>query len=182
MVPDAASGRVLEGFRDVLVCDGRVDAEGSGCALIAVFDRYTGSGRRMVGLADRKDFLKKGAVACTYAHDHHNLLVAGCTPEDCAAAADWVIDHQGGYCAVLDGKVVASMKLEVGGIVTERSLNDLAGDAEGITKALVDFGYRFPNPIMAFSVLGLTVSPALRITDRGYVDVRAGKLLNVFGD
>lgn len=180
MVPDAASGRVLEGFRDVRVKDGLVDLQGSGCALIAVFDRYTGSGRRMVGLADRKDFLKKGAVACTYAHDHHNLLVAGCSAADCAAAANWVIGHQGGYCAVLDGRVVASMALEVGGIVTERPLTELAEDAERVTAALKEFGYRFANPIMSFSVLGLTVSPALRITDRGYVDVRNGKLLGVF--
>ena len=43
-----------------------------------------------------------------------------------------------------------------------------------------DFGYRFANPIMSFSVLGLTVSPALRITDRGYVDVRNGRLLGLF--
>jgi hypothetical protein len=120
------------------------------------------------------------AVACTYAHDHHDLLVAGCTPADCAAAANWVIAHQGGYCAVLDGQVVASMELEVGGIVTERPIAELARDADGISKALADFGYRFPNPIMSFSVLGLTVSQALRITDRGYVDVRGGKLKGVF--
>ncbi len=180
MVPDAASGRVLEGFRSVRVKDGQAVVEGSGCALIAVFDRYTGSGRRMVGLADQKDFLKKGAVACTYAHDHHDLLVAGCSPADCAAAANWVIAHQGGYCAVLDGQVVASMELEVGGIVTERPIAELARDADGISKALVDFGYHFPNPIMSFSVLGLTVSQALRITDKGYVDVRGGKLKGVF--
>ena len=180
MVPDAASGRVVEGFRDVRVSGGKVELNGSGCALIAVFDRYTGTARRMVGLAAQEDFLKKGAVACTYAHDHHNLLVAGCTPADCAAAANWVIEHQGGYCAVCDGKVVASMVLEVGGIVSERPLREIAADAEGITAALKDFGYRFPNPIMSFSVLGLTVSPALRITDRGYVEVRTGKLLGVF--
>ena len=182
MVPDAASGRVLEGFKDVNIKDGYADTAGSGCAIIAVFDRYTGSGRRMVGLAEQKDFLKKGAVACTYAHDHHNLLVAGCTAADCATAANWVIEHQGGYCAVLDGQVIASMELEVGGIVTERPIGELAEDADGITKALTDFGYRFPNPIMSFSVLGLTVSPALRITDRGYVDVRGGKLVKVFDD
>ena len=180
MVPDAASGRVLEGYRDVRVAGGRVDAADSGCALIAVFDRYTGSGRRMVGLADRKDFLKRGAIACTYAHDHHNLLVAGCSPADCAAAANWVIAHQGGYCAVEDGKVVASMVLEVGGIVSERPVTDIAADAQRLTQAMKDFGYRFANPIMSFSVLGLTVSPALRITDRGYVDVRNGRLLGLF--
>ena len=72
------------------------------------------------------------------------------------------------------------MALEVGGIVTERPLTELAEDAERVTAALKEFGYRFANPIMSFSVLGLTVSPALRITDRGNVDVRNGKLLGVF--
>ena len=182
MAPDAASGRILEAFRDIAVKQNRVVTEGSGCCIIAVFDRYTGSGRRMVGLADQKDFLKKGAVACTYAHDHHNLLVAGCSISDCVMAANWVISRQGGYCAVLDGQVMASMELEVGGIVSERPVPEIAREAERISKALTDFGYRFPNPIMSFSVLGLTVSPALRITDKGYVDVRNGTLLGVFDD
>ena len=70
----------------------------------------------------------------------------------------------------------------VGGIVTEAPLEELAKDAEAVANALRDLGYRFANPIMSFSVLGLTVSPHLRITDRGYVDVRGGRLLPLFDD
>ncbi|MBQ8080705.1 MAG: adenine deaminase [Clostridia bacterium] len=182
MRPNAATGRVEEALEPVLVQNGKVDFDETEYCVIAVFDRYTGSGRRMLGLTAGTDFLKRGAVACTYAHDHHNLLVAGKTKADCAAAANWVIEHQGGYCAVENGRVVASLPLEVGGIVTEAPLKDLAKNAANISAALVRLGYRFPNPIMSFSVLGLTVSPALRITDCGYVDVRGGRLLPLFDE
>ena len=35
---------------------------------------------------------------------------------------------------------------------------------------------------MSFSVLGLSVSPQLRITDKGYVKVKAGQLLPLFDE
>ena len=182
MVPNAKTAHVDEGSAPVQVTGGVVRYEHTPHCVIAAFDRYTGSGRRMLGLTGGEDFIKRGAVACTYAHDHHNLLVAGKTARDCAVAANWVIEHQGGYCAVDGGEVIASMALEVGGIVTEAPLEQLAKDAEAVTAALHKLGYRFANPIMSFSVLGLTVSPYLRITDRGYVDVRGGRLLPLFDE
>lgn len=182
MVPNAKTAHVDEGSAIVETHNGAFFFDDTPHCVIAVFDRYTGSGRRMLGLTGGDDFIKRGAVACTYAHDHHNLLVAGKTAADCVIAANWVIDHQGGYCVVDGGRVIASMELEVGGIVTEAPLEKLAKDAEAVANALRDLGYRFANPIMSFSVLGLTVSPHLRITDRGYVDVRGGRLLPLFDE
>lgn len=182
MVPEASTGFVREGKAQVLVQDGRVDYDATPHCLIAVFDRYTGTASRMLGLTDGADFLKKGAVACTYAHDHHNLLVAGKTARECAMAANWVIEHQGGYCVVEDGQVVAQLPLEVGGIVSEAPLTEMADEARGITEAFKRLGYAFNNPIMSFSVLGLSVSPFLRITDKGYVDTKRGLLLPLFDE
>lgn len=182
MAPDVATGFVQEGRAEVLVQQGGVAYENTPYCVIAVFDRYTGDAKRMLGLAGSTDFLQKGAVACTYAHDHHNLLVAGKTARECALAANWVIEHQGGYCVVEDGQVVASLSLEVGGIVSEAPLTEMAENARQITDALHRLGYGFSNPIMSFSVLGLSVSPCLRITDKGYVDTKRGLLLPLFDE
>ena len=182
MVPEAATGFVREGTAQVMVRDGRVDYDATPYCVIAVFDRYTGKAGRMLGLTGGEDFLKKGAVACTYAHDHHNLLVAGKTARECAMAANWVIDHQGGYCIVEDGQVAAQLPLEVGGIVSEAPLDGMAEAAREITEAFKRLGYAFANPIMSFSVLGLSVSPFLRITDKGYVDTKRGLLLPLFDE
>lgn len=182
MVPEASTGFVHEGTARVMVRDGRVDYDATPHCVIAVFDRYTGKAGRMLGLTGGEDFLKKGAVACTYAHDHHNLLVAGKTARECAMAANWVIDHQGGYCVVEDGRVAAQLPLEVGGIVSEAPLDGMAEAAREITEAFKRLGYAFANPIMSFSVLGLSVSPFLRITDKGYVDTKRGLLLPLFDE
>lgn len=182
MDPQDGSGIVREGRARVEVRDGVVRIEGTEHCVIAVFDRYTGKAGRMLGLTGGNAFLKKGAVACTYAHDHHNLLVAGKTAQDCAIAANWVIERHGGYCVVEDGEVVASLPLEVGGIVSEAPLCEIAENADAIASALQRLGYRNDNPIMSFSVLGLSVSPQLRITDKGYVDTKQGKLLPLFDE
>lgn len=182
MEPQASTGFVLEAQAEVAVQNGCVPYENTPYCVIAVFDRYTGTAKRMLGLVGGADFLKKGAVACTYAHDHHNLLVAGKTARECAMAANWVIERQGGYCVVEDGRIVAALPLEVGGIVSEAPLEEMAENARQITEAFKRLGYAFPNPIMSFSVLGLSVAPRLRITDKGYVDTKRGLLLPLFDE
>ena len=182
MVPEASTAFVREGRAEVMVKDGRVNYDNTPHCVIAVFDRYTGKANRMLGLTDGPDFIKEGAVACTYAHDHHNLLVAGKTAAECQLAANWVIAHQGGYCMVEHGEVVATLPLEVGGIVSEAPLADMAVKAKAITETFERMGYQFENPIMSFSVLGLSVAPFLRITDKGYVDIKKGLLLPLFDE
>ncbi len=77
---------------------------------------------------------------------------------------------------------MATLPLEVGGIVSEAPLDEMALNAKSITEAFKRLGYRFNNPIMSFSVLGLSVSPFLRITDKGYVDTKKGLLLPLFDE
>ena len=180
MRPDKGTGRTYEDLVQVQVEDGKVQLQDTPLCRIAVFDRHTGRAGRMIGLVSGDDFLKKGAVACTYAHDHHNLLVAGKEAEDCAVAANQVIANQGGYCVVENGKILAWLPLEVGGIVTEAPLSETADRAGEVAKAMHHLGYEFDNPVMSFSVLGLSVSMFLRITDRGYVAAKEGKLLPLF--
>ena len=182
MVPEASTAFVREGRAEVMVKDGRVDYDNTPHCVIAVFDRYTGKANRMLGLTDGPDFIKEGAVACTYAHDHHNLLVAGKTAAECQLAANWVIAHQGGYCMVEHGEVVATLPLEVGVIVSEAPLADMAVKAKAITETFERMGSQFETPIMSYSVLGLTVAPFLRITDKGYVDTKKGLLLPLFDE
>ena len=109
-------------------------------------------------------------------------MSSGKTAAECQLAANWVIAHQGGYCMVEHGEIVATLPLEVGGIVSEAPLADMAVKAKAITETFERMGYQFENPIMSFSVLGLSVSPFLRITDKGYVDTKKGLLLPLFDE
>ena len=43
---------------------------------------------------------------------------------------------------------------------------------KAVRKSLTDLGYVHNNPIMSVGTLGLPVSPALKLTDKGLVDVK----------
>lgn len=160
----------------VEVRDGEVRWQESPYGLIAVFERYGKNGNRGYGLIGG-DTIKRGAVATTYSHDNHNLLVVGHNPRDMMLAANEVIRSQGGFCVVEDGKVLAHLHLPVGGILTEEPLEKTAKEVEQLRRAMESLGYRHYNPIMSISTHSLPVSPALKITDLGLIDVNAGKVV-----
>ncbi|MFJ7969798.1 adenine deaminase C-terminal domain-containing protein [Psychrobacillus sp. NPDC096389] len=150
--------------------------EESSHAMIATFERYGKNGNRSHGLITG-DVLKKGAVATTYSHDNHNLLVVGRNKTDMLIAANEVIRGQGGMCCVLDGEVLSSVPLPVGGILSEAPLEVIADEVEHFTKNLKSLGYDHYNVIMSLSTLSLPVSPALKITDQGLIQVNEGKIV-----
>lgn len=160
----------------VEVKDGQLCWQESPYGLIAVFERYGKNGNRGYGLISG-DTIKRGAVATSYSHDNHNLLVVGHNPHDMMVAANEVIKNQGGFYVVENGEVIASLHLPVGGILTEEPLEKTAKEVEQLRRAMESLGYNHYNPIMSISTHSLPVSPALKITDVGLIDVNAGKVV-----
>jgi adenine deaminase len=101
---------------------------------------------------------------------------------DALLAANWVIENQGGYCVVENGEIKASLQLEVAGILTEKPLPLLADKISRIREAMIELGYEHYNPIMSLSTNTLPVSPALKLTDKGLIDVEKMKVINLFID
>ncbi|MEF3312265.1 adenine deaminase C-terminal domain-containing protein [Paenibacillus sp. GYB004] len=153
--------------------------ENSPYNLIAIMERYGKSGNRAFGLVGG-DAIQRGAIATTYAHDNHNLLVLGRSKVDMELAANTVIERQGGYCVVEDGVVLAFLPLPVGGILSEATLEQLAFETAKLREAMKKLGYRHYNPIMSLSTLSLPVSPALKITDFGLIRTKEGKVVDLF--
>ncbi|MED1784577.1 adenine deaminase C-terminal domain-containing protein [Brevibacillus fortis] len=158
------------------VREGQLLWEESPYGLIAVFERYGKNGNRGYGLISG-DTIKRGAVATSYSHDNHNLLVVGHNPHDMMVAANEVIRNQGGFYVVEDGEVIASLHLPVGGILTEEPLEKTAKEVEHLRRAMESLGYDHYNPIMSISTHSLPVSPALKLTDLGLIDVNDGKIV-----
>lgn len=164
---------------------GEVEARGgevrwadSPYGLIATFERYGKTGGRAYGLIGG-DTIRRGAVATTYSHDNHNLLVVGHNVADMALAANEVIRSQGGFCVVEDGRVLAMLRLPVGGILTEEPLEQAAAAVQRLREAMESLGYNHYNPIMSISTHSLPVSPALKITDFGLIDVNRGRVVSL---
>ena len=160
------------------VQNGFVDWQGSGCLLAAVLERHGIDGSRAFGFLTG-DCHKKGTIATTYLHDHHNLLVAGDSPEDMAWAVGRIRRQQGGYLAVRKKAVLAELALPVCGILSERPAEETGAALKHVRSVMRELGYEHENPIMSFACLGLPVSPELKLTNRGLIETRARKKVSL---
>jgi adenine deaminase len=67
---------------------------------------------------------------------------------------------------------VAELPCPVADLLSELPFEEVAAGSSRLDEAAhADLGVTYPAPFMAMSFLALTVLPALRITDRGLVDV-----------
>ncbi|MEG0307492.1 MAG: adenine deaminase C-terminal domain-containing protein [Clostridium sp.] len=168
-----------EGEITLQVEDGQVAWQNEDCALIAVFERYGKSGGSAFGIVTG-DIIKQGAVATTWAHDHHNLMVMGRNIKDMIEAANKVIEMQGGYAVSGEGEIMASAPLPIGGIVSSVPIEELGEELKKVRKAMKDLGYDHNNEIMSFSTLSLPVSPEIKITDKGLIDVKKQEVVSLY--
>src|SRR5207247_10557655 len=74
-------------------------------AKIAVVERHRGTGRIGAGFV-RGFGLQRGALASTYSHDAHNVVVVGVNDADMATAVNRLAETGGGQVAVSAGSVV----------------------------------------------------------------------------
>lgn len=152
-------------------------------ARIAVVERHRHTGR--IGLGYVRGFgLERGAIASTVAHDAHNCMVVGSFgpngPAEMAAAVARLAEIGGGQVALLDGRVLAEVRLPIGGLMSTGPAAEVAEALERLTEAARrGLGVTIEAPFMQLSFLGLSVIPKLRITDRGLVDVMTFSLTDV---
>ena len=86
-----------------------------------------------------------------------------------------ILELEGGYCIFSDGCCLGQVQLNVAGIINEGSLEKLSCELGQIRKSMASLGYKNNNEIMSMSTLALPVSPALKLTDRGLLDVKTQK-------
>lgn len=153
--------------------------ENSNCALIAVFERYGKNNNVAFGLV-QGEIIKEGAVATTWAHDNHNVMVMGRNVEDMVLAVNSLIDFNGGYIVVKDNNILAKLELPIGGIVSDEPIEVVGEKLGKVRSAMKELGYNHMNEIMSFSTLSLPVSPAIKITDKGLIDVKKCKVVSLF--
>ncbi|WP_297713837.1 adenine deaminase C-terminal domain-containing protein [Clostridium sp.] len=168
-----------EGEVSLDVVDNLLKWENSNCDLIAVFERYGKNNNVAFGLV-QGEIIKEGAVATTWAHDHHNVMVMGRNVEDMVLAVNSLIDFNGGYIVVKDNNVLAKLELPIGGIVSDEPIEVVGEKLGKVRSAMKELGYNHMNEIMSFSTLSLPVSPAIKITDKGLIDVKKCKVVSLF--
>ena len=137
---------------------------------LVVVERHRATGNIGVGLVSGFG-LKRGALASSIAHDSHNIIAVGTNDEDIFAAVKEIERLRGGLVAAGGGKVLASLALPVAGLLSDEPLETVVNKLEGLEKVAVELGAKLPSPFATLSFLALPVIPAIRLTDRGVVEL-----------
>ena len=148
---------------------------------MAVFERHKSTGRVGVGFV-KGIGLKRGAIAGTVAHDHHNLIVIGADDESMLSAAR-AICASGGGLAIADGsKILAELPLPIAGLMSDQPIELVAEKYDELVRIAQQLGSKLSDPFMAMSFLALEVIPSFKLTDLGLIDVESFQVIDLFVD
>lgn len=185
--------RVIGSIPNQLVTEHRVlDARlEDGCAVadpardllkMAVIERHLASGSLGKGFIQGIG-LKRGAIAGTVAHDHHNLVVIGADDASMMTAARAVERIGGGLVAVEGERVLAELPLPVAGLMSTAPIGEVRARLDRVLAAAREgLGSPLHDPFMAMAFMALEVIPSLKLTDVGLVDVDRFEVVDLFVD
>jgi adenine deaminase len=166
--------------REVTIVNGKVLLDGEAdLAKIALVERHRASGIVQVGLVSGFGFDQKCAIATTVAHDSHHMIVVGTDEGMMAQAANHLAEAGGGQIVIRDGQIIGMVHLLIAGLMSNKRAEVVAAEADSVLKGFKACGCQLNNPNMQLSLLALVVIPALRISDRGLVDVTQFRFLPV---
>jgi adenine deaminase len=114
----------------------------------------------------------RGAIATTYSHDSHNLVVLGRDPSDMELAANTVIRSGGGIAIVKNGHLLTALELPIAGMLSEAGPEELAEQFRFLRTAAAEVTDWIP-PYWVFKSLegtSLACNPGPHLTDLGLTD------------
>jgi adenine deaminase len=133
---------------------------------LTVVERHGKNGSASFGLL--KNFgLIDAAVGSSVGHDAHNIVIAGTNESDMKIVLDFMQESQGGICIVRAGRILASVRLPVAGLLSDARAGQVAAETTALKKVWNEVGCRLPY--MGFNLLPLSVIPEIRLTDKGLV-------------
>ncbi len=125
-------------MKDVLsVTDGRVEGDATrAISKVAVVDRYSGKGAvSKMFWRDVGPITPGSALASSQMHDIHNIWTVGNDDTAMALAVNTVANQHGGWALVSQGKVVATVELDIAGLMTARPVDEVAAEVESMLDA-----------------------------------------------
>ncbi len=137
---------------------------------MATVERHRGTGNVGLGFVQGLG-LKRGALAGSVGHDCHNITVAGVNDAEMRAAVRAVKELGGGLVAVLEGEVIGSVPLPIGGLMSDQPIEVVREQMDTLLAAAQALGSPLHDPFMQLGFLALEVIPKLKLTDQGLVDV-----------
>ena len=152
--------------------DGHVSASlDSDIWKVAAFDRIHGTNQHSIGFLENFG-ADIGAFASTWSFHENDMIVIGSNDSDMALASNHIIKNQGGLVVVKSGKIIASLPLQLAGIISTDSFEKVSSNFEKINNTIVDSGCIFSRPHLIPLFLPFLALPSVRILSGGIVDVK----------
>ena len=147
---------------------------------VAVIERHKATGKIGLGLLSGYG-IKRGAVAVSVAHDSHNIIAAGVSNEEIFCAVDALIKMEGGMVLVNDGKIISSIPLPIGGLMSDLRGEDMKESLDALhDKAHAELGIsKDVEPVMTLTFMSLPVIPEIKLTARGLFDYETFSLIPI---
>ncbi|MDH3385292.1 MAG: amidohydrolase family protein [Nitrosopumilus sp.] len=138
---------------------------------VAAFDRIHGTKNHVIGFLENFG-ADIGAFASTWSFHENDLIVIGSNDSDMATAANTLRKNQGGLVVVKSGKIEASLPLQMAGIISTDSFENVSSNFEKINNTIIESGCKFTRPHLIPLFLPFLALPSVRILSRGIVDVK----------
>ena len=139
---------------------------------VAALDRTFGSTIKTVGFLENFG-ADIGAFASTWSFHENDMIVIGSNEKDMDDAVNKLIKSQGGIIIVKDGKTLASLPFQMGGIISTDPIDKVTKNFTKINDVLSDAGCKFKKPHLIPLFLPFLALPDIRILYSGIVDVKS---------
>lgn len=137
---------------------------------VCVIERHHNLGTKGIGFVTNYG-ITNGAIATSIGHDSHNVIVIGDNDSDMALAVN-TLATSGGIAVCSEGKVIASMTLDIAGLMSVKSADEVTREHDNLYSAVKVLNITDKiDPFLSLAFLPLPVIPEVRITDSGLFDV-----------
>lgn len=146
---------------------------------VAVINRYK-KDTYTIGVV-KKFGINHGAIASTVGHDSHNIAIVYDNSKNALFALQQLIKQKGGFCAIEDGNVIATLELPIAGLMSDEPINIVVDKITKMNEANAQLGNTYiDNPISRITILSLLVCPYVKISDKGIVLTEEKKYISLF--
>ena len=125
--------------------------------------------------------LKEGALACSIAHDSHNLIAVGVNDQDILTALNTLIKNKGGLTSVKNDEKL-ELTLPIAGLMSDAPGYEIAAKYKQLNQFAVNCGSSLNAPFMTMAFMALLVIPELKLSDMGLFDGLEFKFTPLFVD
>jgi adenine deaminase len=144
---------------------------------VSAIDRTFGSKIQSVGFLENFG-ADIGAFASTWSFHENDMIIIGSNESDMADACNKLTKSQGGLIVVKNGKTLASLPFQLGGIISTDPIDKVTKNFTKINDTLSDSGCNFKKPHLIPLFLPFLALPDIRILYSGIVDVKARKFIS----